>query len=150
MEQRETSPSQGPWVRRACPGRPACFEMWRQGQVGSSRPKEAEKGHLGLRHLCVYLRDWSLLGGVPGFLSGYLGLSATLCVCHFGHVSLELCLCVCHPPSDSSSSTPRPGGGQGRTRPGYAEQGRVSSPAELRGAPPYSGPGPCQLRWERK
>nr|XP_012603281.1 FYVE, RhoGEF and PH domain-containing protein 1 isoform X3 [Microcebus murinus] len=49
-------------------------------------------------------------------------------------------------PGDSSSSTPCPRGGQGRTRPGCAEQGRVSRPAERRGAPPPpwpSWPGPA-------
>lgn len=66
------------------------------------------------------------------------------------HVSLKVYVHMCRPPGDSSSSTPRPGGGQGRTRPGCAEQGRVSSPAELRGVPPPSWPGPCLLRWERK
>lgn len=141
------------WVGRAYPGRPACFEAWRQGQVRASRPKEADKRYLlGPWHPCVCYPERGLHGGVSGFALWISGpVSCSLSVSHFLWPCClsKLCLCMCRPQGDSSSSTPRPGGGQGRTRPGYAEQGRVSSPAELRGAPPPSQPGPCLL-WERK
>lgn len=52
-------PSQGPccpvgtgW-RGIAQGSP-CFEVWRQSQVGASRPQEAGKWHLGPWHLCVH------------------------------------------------------------------------------------------------
>nr|XP_045239870.1 FYVE, RhoGEF and PH domain-containing protein 1 isoform X3 [Macaca fascicularis] len=51
-------------------------------------------------------------------------------------------------PGDSSSSPPCLGGGQGKTRPGCAEQGRVSGTAERRGAPPPFWPGPASLGGE--
>ena len=140
------------WVGRAYPGRPAFFEVWRQGQVSASRPKEADKRYLlGPWHPCVLPWEGSAWWGV-WLCSVDLWTSQLFSLClslSLAMWSLKVCLCMCRPQGDSSSSTPRPGGGQGRTRPGYAEQSRVSSPAELRGAPPPSQPGPCLL-WERK
>lgn len=89
--------------------------------------------------LCVV----ECLALLSGFLDLRLCQPLSVSLTFSGPVSLKLCLCVCHPPGDSSSLTPHPRGGQGRTRPGCAEpgRGRVSGPAELRGAllPPGQG-----------
>lgn len=94
------------WVGRACLGRPACFEV-ETGPVGSSRPEEADKGHLGLQHLCVALRAqtawwsawlYSLDFWISGSVSYFLCLSLSLAMCLLNHVSACATLQVIHPP----------------------------------------------------